>query len=264
MLAERWHRALLGVETTVIANADDPLVAFAARDAVRVCWVAAGLAWREDATGCPVCGSQIVFDEERWRCEGCGFARPEPTWHLDGTTARGPEGCAVLELALPGRFNLDNALVALAAASAMGIDLGGGASALGEVRDVAGRFVTTTFAGSEVRMMLAKNPAGWSALLELVGGSGAPVVVAINARVADGFDPSWLWDVPFGSLAGRRVVATGDRWRDLSVRLRYAGVEHQTAEDRREAVRLAAAGEGGGVVDVIGNYTAFGEMLRAR
>ena len=76
--------------------------------------------------------------------------------------------------------------------------------------------------------MLAKNPAGWDELLDLVAGSDAPLVVSINARIADGADPSWLWDVPYERLAGRAVVATGDRFRDLSVRLHYGGVTHTT------------------------------------
>ena len=28
------------------------------------------------------------------------------------------------------------------------------------------------------------------------------VVIAVNARVADGKDPSWLWDVPYELLRG--------------------------------------------------------------
>ena len=57
------------------------------------------------------------------------------------------------------------------------------------------------------------------------------MVIAINARAADGKDPSWLWDVEFERLAGRFVVATGERRHDLAVRLLYAGVEHATVAD---------------------------------
>ena len=89
--------------------------------------------------------------------------------------------------------------------------------------------------------MLAKNPAGWDELLDLVAGSDAPLVVSINARIADGADPSWLWDVPYERLAGRAVVATGDRFRDLSVRLHYGGVRHIAEADPVQAVTLAAA-----------------------
>jgi len=100
------------------------------------------------------------------------------------------------------------------------------------------------------------------------------VVLAINARVADGRDPSWLWDVAYQRLAGRVVLAAGERCLDLSVRLRYAGVEHQTVPDVPAAVVAAAAaawGAGGPApeapgtpagcrVDLICNYTAFHDI----
>jgi hypothetical protein len=84
--------------------------------------------------------------------------------------------------------------------------------------------------------------------------------VSINARTADGTDPSWLWDVPYERLSGRSVVATGDRFRDLSERLRYAGVVHRTEPEPRQAVMLAGDGTEA-MVDVIGNYTAFHDLL---
>ncbi|HTX62638.1 MAG TPA: DUF1727 domain-containing protein, partial [Acidimicrobiales bacterium] len=106
-----------------------------------------------------------------------------------------------------------------------------------------------------------KNPAGWRELLDVVCPGDRPVVVGINARVADGRDPSWLWDVPFERLSGRTVVATGERCRDLSVRLRYAEVPHRTVRDEVAAVRAAWLDGGGtGRVDFIGNYTAFTDL----
>jgi hypothetical protein len=89
------------------------------------------------------------------------------------------------------------------------------------------------------------------------------VVVGINARVADGRDPSWLWDVPFERLAGRRVVATGERCLDLAVRLRYAEVAHDTVRDPVAAVGSVDP-ETSGTVDFVGNYTAFYDLLRRR
>ena len=131
---------------------------------------------------------------------------------------------------------------------------------------MAGRFTVRSFGDVRARLMLAKNPAGWDELLDLVAGSDAPLVVSINARIADGADPSWLWDVPFERLAGRAVVATGDRFRDLSVRLHYGGVAHTTEPDPVRAVALprgrpAQAVPARTVVDVIGNYTAFHDLL---
>jgi hypothetical protein len=65
----------------------------------------------------------------------------------------------------------------------------------------------------------------------------APVVIAINARTADGHDPSWLWDVPFELLRGRAVTATGERGLDLAVRLHYGEVDHTVEPSVSEALR---------------------------
>ena len=264
MLAERWRSALEAAPTVVVANADDPLVVFAASTARSVRWVAGGLEWKDDASSCPDCRGAIHFDEvgPGWSCTGCVLERPRPSWVLEGKSAIGPAGVVDLELRLPGRFNLSNAVMALAAAEAMGIPPASGAAAMAHVADVAGRFVDRWVGETPVRLMLAKNPAGWSALLDTVAGDERAVVLSINARTADGADPSWLFDVDFSVLAGRMVVATGDRWRDLSVRLKVAEVPHLVEEDPSAAVALAGA-ERRGRVDVIGNYTAFRDLLEA-
>jgi UDP-N-acetylmuramyl tripeptide synthase len=271
MVAGRWRAALAAApHTHVVANADDPLVSWGAGAARDVHWVGAGLRWRHDAVGCPSCGGRIVFDEGGWACATCGFARAAPeAWLVAG--ADGPDGaCAVwadgrrhpLRLTLPGRFNQANALMAAVAAEACGVDALDALRAMEAVDEVAGRFTVRAVGDVRARLMLAKNPAGWDELLDLVAGSDAPLVVSINARVADGADPSWLWDVPYERLAGRSVVATGDRFRDLSVRLHYAGVDHATEADPLRALTRAADGSDR-VVDVIGNYTAFYELLGA-
>ena len=142
-----------------------------------------------------------------------------------------------IRLLLPGRFNHSNALMAAVAAETMGIAAADGLAAMADVDEVAGRFTTRLVGGVRTRLMLAKNPAGWSELLDLVGKDDGPIVISINARTADGADPSWLWDVPFERLSPRVVVATGDRCRDLSVRLHYAGVPHVMEDDPVAAVR---------------------------
>ena len=125
---------------------------------------------------------------------------------------------------------------------------------MARVGTVAGRYEQVTVDGVRVRLLLAKNPAGWAEALDLIRPAPLPVVVGINARVADGRDPSWLWDVPFEKLRGRQVVATGERGRDLAVRLRYAGVPH-TVRARLPRRRCRAAG--GPEVDLAANYTSF-------
>jgi UDP-N-acetylmuramyl tripeptide synthase len=261
-VADAWRVSLEGSDGRCVANCDDPLVVHAALGARDVDWFAGGLAFRGDATACPRCARQLEFDGDAgWRC-ACGLARPMPVALptddgavLDGTVLR-------YEMSLPGRFNHANGVGALLCAVRLGVEPAAAAAAIASVTDVAGRFRVIDVDGVGARLLLAKNPAGWGAVLDLVEGDDAPVVVAINARVADGRDPSWLYDVDFERLAGRRVVASGDRWRDLSTRLFYAGVEHECATVPRDAVAAARSGERR--VDVIANYTAFAELLGMR
>ncbi|HZT67475.1 MAG TPA: MurT ligase domain-containing protein [Acidimicrobiales bacterium] len=268
MLAARWRQAVGGLtDATVVANADDPLVAWAALAAPTVVWVAAGASWKLDASGCPECEGTIAFDADTWACPTCGLSRPDPQVWLEGSELVTTGGRRVpLQLGLPGRANRANAAMAATAATILGVDEARAAEAMAAVSEVTGRYRVVRVGGRSCRLLLSKNPAGWMEIFDILSPPPAPVVVAINARVADGRDPSWLWDVPFERLAGRRlVVATGERCRDLGVRLRYAEVDHVTVPDLTEAVRAGSDASGGsseGVVDVVANYTSF-QQLRA-
>ena len=263
-VAARWRAGLVvSRPARVVANADDPLVAWAAMAAGSAVWVAAGTAWRGDAVGCPACGGRLTFTPthhgiDDWHCLDCPLTRPAVDVALDGDDVCWSDGTRVrLQLRLPGRVNRMNAAMALAAATAMRADPVTAAAALAAVTEVAGRYRTATVGDSELRLLLAKNPAGWYEALDMLAPAPQPVIVAINARIADGHDPSWLWDVPFERLAGRLVVATGQRRLDLAVRLRYAGVEHVVAESLVAAVAACNASH----IDVAANYTAFQEYL---
>jgi CobQ-like glutamine amidotransferase family enzyme len=287
MTAARWRESFATLGATVVANCDDPLVAWAAGEARDVVWVAAGGLWRSDSYHCPACDARIDFPGAAdpanladladpadpadgadpglggvpggagWSCR-CGIRRPEPAARLEAGRLVLADRSIPIELSLPGRFNLANAAMAAVAASVLGTDAVPALAAMAGVVEVAGRFATGHVGEVSVRLLLAKNPAGWGELIELLAPAVGPVVVAINARDADGHDPSWLWDVPFERLAHRRVVATGERRHDLAVRLRHAGVEHLVADDQLSAVSAAGAP----AVDYIGNYTAFQELRR--
>jgi hypothetical protein len=108
-------------------------------------------------------------------------------------------------------------------------------------------------------VILSKNPAGWSEALRLVADHpGAGVVIAVNARVADGKDPSWLWDVPYEWLAGHPVAAAGERRLDVAVRLRYADLAPIVEEEPLDAARSLDADE----LYVIASYTQFSALYR--
>ena len=254
-LAGIWRAALTGPSAPIaVANADDPLVVWAASAAADVHWVAAGQRWTQDSTSCPACGDILRRDGTGgWRSEGCGLARPTPEWVVDGDrVCVGGEGHEV-RLSLPGQVNVGNAAMAAAAARLWGVSPADAFAAMTRIPSVEGRYLQTSYTGRPVRLLLAKNPAGWSEALAM-SRPDAPAVVAVNARAADGRDPSWLWDVPFEVLRGRSAVATGERSRDVAVRLHYAGVDHVRVDDLADALRSAP---GDGPVEVLANYTAF-------
>jgi UDP-N-acetylmuramyl tripeptide synthase len=124
------------------------------------------------------------------------------------------------------------------------------------VSNVSGRYRTIQRNGRSARLLLSKNPAGWSETLTVVREADHPAVLVINAQEADGRDLSWLWDVPFEKLRGRRVIASGERASDLAVRLTYAEVEHTIVKDPLKAIDQLPAG----AVEVIANYTAFRDL----
>jgi lipid II isoglutaminyl synthase (glutamine-hydrolysing) len=246
---------------TAVANADDPLVSYAALGFDAQVWVAAGQNWTADAMVCPSCGQLLERGEPfGWRCGHCALHRPDPDVEvLADSTVRWRGAEVQVPLALPGRVNVGNAAHAAAAAELLGVDPAAAFAAMEAVQAVQGRYSEAALApGRRGRLLLAKNPAGWVEMLELLDSEpGRPVIVDFNSRTADGRDPSWLWDVPFERLRGRRVMVTGERREDVGVRLAYADVAHKLYPN----AEAAAADAPEGLLDVVANYTAFRDLL---
>jgi lipid II isoglutaminyl synthase (glutamine-hydrolysing) len=270
LVARRWREALAGAPGChVVANADDPLIAWAAGTAQRVTWVAAGQRWHEDSWCCPECGSHLRRDDLGWRCGECGFARPATRWVLDDEApdVRGGAGAIStvvdsggrvreLSLTLPGRANRSNAVIALAVAELFGVDMDQALPLLRQVTSVAGRYTQIERGGRMLRLLLAKNPAGWLEAFDVLAPPPTPVLLAVNAQGPDGKDTSWLWDVDYRVLRGRPVLVTGERRLDLAVRLEADQVAFELVGSVDEAVDLVPPGG----LDVIGNYTAFQQI----
>jgi UDP-N-acetylmuramyl tripeptide synthase len=266
MTAEKWRVALKGSSFLVVANADDPMVVWAAQVAKGAVWVAAGSTWRLDASSCPNCGSQIAWNAGEWHCTSCELKRPSPHAFIASSTVAarrvGGEVRLPIELELPGEVNRRNAAMALTAAMLLGVDAEKAADAVAKLKGAGGRFSSVVINGAPCRLLLAKNPAGWTEALRIAQPNATVSVIGINARIQDGRDPSWLWDVPFEQLQDRFVITTGDRGRDLAVRLRYAGVDHTFVSDPAQAIATAAQRANGSELDVLGNYSAFQEFRK--
>jgi len=271
MMAQLWRDTLRGRALRLVANADDPMVTWAASVCPDVTWVAAGQRWHDDSWVCPECGGAIERAGEGtgepslasgggepdadWRCTGCALRRPTPQWTLDGDAVVAPDGSRYpVRLQLPGRVNRANAATALAVAAHFGVDPAAAVPALGQVASIAGRYATVIRDGRTIRLLLAKNPAGWLEAFDMA--QDCPTLLSINARDPDGLDTSWLFDVDFAPLRGRQVLITGDRAYDLAVRLEVNEVPFTHVRSFGQALATVPAGR----LEVIANYTAFQDI----
>lgn len=251
---------------TVVANCDDVQVTSVAWDSPNVVWVSAGAGWVGDSTSCPRTGGSIVKDGQDWYAtkklpDGREFRRPTPAWTVTQEGVREADGALYpLNLKLPGDANRGNALQALVGALKLNpaVDINRAIGQIEQVDNVAGRYSTVQFGQHQVRLMLAKNPAGWQEALSMVDRTADSLVISVNGQVADGQDLSWLWDVKFEKFESQYVVAAGERGADLAVRLGYASVVHDLVKDTVEAIRQCPPGR----VEVLANYTAFRDLKR--
>lgn len=252
----------------VVANCDDPLISSAAWDAPHVEWVAVGAPWMADSASFPRTGTVVIRENDSWTVDGSDqYSRPTPDWVIEG----GPDGSFVLTGAngtqvalnpgLPGRANRGNAAQAAVAALSLGVAPAEVSRALEEVTAVAGRYQVYDVDGRIVRLLVAKNPAGWQEAMTMVTPGTEQLVIAVNGQVPDGEDLSWLWDVDFGALKKLSVgsiIASGERAADLAVRLEYAQLPCSVVEKPIDAIRKFSPGK----VELLGNYTAFRDVKK--
>jgi UDP-N-acetylmuramyl tripeptide synthase len=256
MMAQMWRTALAAhPDVHVVANADDPMVVWAAGGSPYVVWFSAGQRWHDDSWVCPESGDPIERQNGDWWCTGCPLRRPRPHWQVEDEGVIDPHGdWHLVKLQLPGRVNLGNAATALAVAAEFGVHPVKALPQLGNVSSVAGRYAQVQRDGRLIRLLLAKNPASWLEAFDMA--EQAPTLLSINARDPDGFDTSWLYDVDFAPLRDRPVLITGDRAYDLAVRLEVNGVPFRHVFSFDEALRATPPGR----LEVIANYTAFQDI----
>jgi UDP-N-acetylmuramyl tripeptide synthase len=290
-IAERWRAAVrdLASDAALVVNGDDPQVGDLARE--RDGTVTFGvddpgqarpsLQHAADSKYCVLCGTPYEYAAAYmghlgdYRCPSCGHARPRlevvarriEVDGLDGVSFDlcTPDGVRPVTLALPGLYNVYNALAASALALALGASLEEVVQGLERFTAAFGRFERIAVGDRRLLVLLIKNPAGANEAVRTLVAGGAPrvVVIALNDAIADGQDVSWIWDVDFEPLFEgiERIVATGDRAAELALRARYAGIDPSAIEvepnlehalDRGLALTAA-----GGELVVLPTYTAM-------
>jgi lipid II isoglutaminyl synthase (glutamine-hydrolysing) len=303
-LAEEWAKAVAAAPagTGLALNADDPLIADLGRDPDTErprdgvlyfgiedhSQALPELQHAFDAKHCRRCGHPYAYEVAfvghlgHYSCPNCGAERPRPDVAatrielrgMEGSTStvRVPGGEIEVELPLPGLYNVYNALAAIAAALRLGVEAERVAAALRGMRAAFGRVETIAVGSGSVSILLIKNPAGANEVLRTLKleaeghDEGIDLWIALNDRIADGRDVSWVWDADFEVLAGavRRVTCAGTRAPEMALRLKYAGwSEDRIVVEPDIAASLdAAVASSEGRLFALPTYTALLELRK--
>ena len=242
-----------------------------------------------DMKACPHCKKELHYEKlfyahlGHYSCHSCGYKRPKPDIRLvearepvNGATTLQvelPGETAEIKFPLPGTYNLYNLLAAVATAKALGIPTPLVASALEKSVPSFGRMEFFEAGGKTIIMALIKNPVGANEVLRTVlnQDDSASLLVAINDKIADGTDVSWLWDVDFEQLGLEKdsffnLYASGLRAWDMAVRFKYAGfnpgqvtVDENTESAVKSALEVTPPNS---KLFILPSYTAMLEIRR--
>ena len=266
-LADEWAVLVSSLEgqCEFALNADDPLIADLGRDEELrrrpgvtyfgiedASQALPELQHAHDAKHCRRCGAPYSYERAfvghlgHYSCPNCHADRPTPDVaateiELEGISGSRvriatPEGELELRLPLPGLYNVYNALSAVCAGLRSGVPLPLIKEGLESMRAVFGRVETIDVGGKPVSILLIKNPAGANEVLRTLtlesAEGGIDLWIALNDRIADGRDVSWIWDADFELLAAgvRRVICAGTRAPEMALRLKYAGWPERAIE----------------------------------
>ena len=234
-VADRWAKsASTAPDTLFVGDIDDPFVALALNSAEQAERISFGGRKHQDGAVCPSCGKYLKWVRNNFKCS-CGLSNANPDQSFEAGSAA-----------------YRNATMA----NIVGKFLGAKPIAIDEKS--LERSVDQVYAGVKANIRLTKNPASWSEALTSVTGENA--VLIVNSREVDGIDTSWLWDISFAKLSGKRVVVCGERALDIAYRLHVEGIEAEITSSFTEAIAKFDAGSD---VHVLAAYTAFYELVNS-
>ena len=239
-------------DTTLVLNADDPLVSCFARDHEKVKWfglekcsisTAEHRGMYHDGARCPVCGGKMGYDYYHYEhigayaCPDCGHCRQTPDFavtDLDLTAGRLTiDGETEISLAFRSIYNVYNILAAWSACSLAGVEKGLMASVINNYILKNGRMVQFTLGRRQGTLLTSKheNSVAYDTNLAYIRAAGEPcavlvIVDAISRKYFTG-ETSWLWDIDFDLLncgAVRQVVLCGKYVNDLALRFDFTDI----------------------------------------
>jgi UDP-N-acetylmuramyl tripeptide synthase len=290
-IVARWRQVAISPAVgRIVLNADDPLIAGLGSgvDGALYFGIEDETVGSEQAQHaseqacCPVCAEQFSYSRYfvghlgHYYCGKGHPGRPKVDVGASEITANGLGGSSFTltiggssyraELAMPGLYNVYNALAAAALANSLGVSDETIIAGIANASPAFGRAESLSVDGRECSIMLIKNPAGTNEVLKTLTSDQASrdLLIVLNDQIADGRDISWIWDADFEQLAGsgRPITCSGSRAVELGLRLKYAGVDPAMIRVEAELPEAFAAALDGGAerLVILPTYTAMLEI----
>ncbi len=269
-IAVKWKEALLemGDKTMIVANGDDPELTYISQlsqNKVEFFGLDEKEMEKKEITNdadflfCPNCQNRLIFNSlvfshlGNYKCASCGFTHPKTTTFAQFKNPL---------FGIYNKYNLNAALLVSEIILGKKTDK----NELSDFHAAFGRQETLSFDGKDVVMLLSKNPTGLNqsinAVLEIAKEQDS-ILLALNDRIPDGRDVSWIWDADFEKLTKfQNITIAGERAYDLGIRMRHAtGEIEEVIPDFKEALDKACR-KTNGQVFVLPTYSAMLELRK--
>ena len=239
-------------DTTLLLNADDPMVSLFGRGRDKVLWFGLDHAATDtdtfsgaynDGLYCPVCGKPMVYDYYHfnhvgsYRCTACDFARHATDFTVTGIDLKESRitvnGDNEIRLAFRSIYNIYNILAAYAVCTLVGVPEAETAKRMSNYILKNGRYVEFTLGSHRGTFLISKheNSISYDMSLKyaLAGNKPCSFVIIVDAVSRKYFtsDTSWLWDIDFGQLAGdwvKNIYLCGKYCNDLAIRFSFTDI----------------------------------------
>lgn len=234
-IAKKWQQAIVQLpeSTNVILNGDDPqLYYIGTQTKARVSYfgISKDLMSKKDvphdvdSIHCPNCKKKLTYLKRSYShlgdfiCKFCSFKRERVIDYNDISLSYPLQGIYII-------YNTHAAL--LAAQTLFHHPIEEIIKDLEKFTPAFGRQEIIEYHNKKIFLLLSKNPTGFNQSIDTVlnlDGKKKNFLLALNDRIADGRDVSWIWDVDFEQLIphAHTITISGDRAYDLALRLKYA------------------------------------------
>jgi len=253
------YEALKPLDTTLIMNADDPMVSkFKDLDKRSIYYGVEKSKFSTmdqrvvESRFCPVCASSLEYEYYnygqlgKYICSSCGFKNPEydykitsvkyseDAYHFKVDSSKN-KTCDVV-FGYDGIYNAYNCCAAIAFSIEAGLDMEKVAQRIENFEYKLGRMENIEFKDKMVKIVLVKNPIGLSEVLKSISNDKRKksILFILNDNLADGTDVSWIWDADVEVIHKienlKSIHCSGIRAQDIALRIKYAEYNEEIVE----------------------------------